>query len=266
MPHLQLKDRTVLAVTGPDRQHFLQGMLTNDIGLVKNNALLYACFLSPQGKFLTDVFLQAQSNNWGDDTWLLDVEADYAKTFMQQLNMFKLRANVQIVPTDLAVWVGWPYDCDAPPNTYPDPRLAALGWRAIGGNFEANTDSESYHTHHIALGVPCGARDLKRGLTALLEAGLDKFNAISFTKGCYVGQELTARMHYKSLAKKALLPVRYDGQILERGAAVRNQMGVAVGEVASAVPGLALAYLKLDALSDVLMVDNIQIELSNKNV
>lgn len=269
MPQLPLKHRAVLAVSGGDRQSFLQGMLSNDMALVTNNALLYACFLSPQGKFLTDIFLQAKDN----DVWLLDVEADYAGALMQQLNMFKLRADVQIAPTDLAVWAGW--DSSQHHSTHPrfyngvsvcsDPRLNALGWRAMLPKDVMpqgeQVSLENYDAHRISLGVPCGARDLKRGLTALLEAGLDKFKAISFTKGCYVGQELTARMHYKALAKKALLPVYYNGPALLRGADVRNAQGHLVGEVASAVDGLALAYIKLDALGDELSVGGIVLSL-----
>ena len=92
---------------------------------------------------------------------------------------------------------------------------------------------------------------------------MDKFNAISFTKGCYVGQELTARMHYKALTKKALLPVRYNGPALPRGADVRNAAGHLVGEVASAVAGLALAYIKLDALGDELSVGDVVVTPHN---
>jgi hypothetical protein len=204
MPLAHLSDRSLLRISGADARAFLQAMVTHDVGLLAEGQPLATGLLSPQGKALFAFLLHAE----GDDI-LLDCDAAVADALAKRLAMFRLRRAVAIARTDLAVFAAWG---DSAPDTPADPRLAALGrrWVAPVGAHAPDATLADWHAHRITLGVPdqaeIGTDDL-----LWLETNARELNAVSFTKGCYVGQENTARMHHRDKVRKRLLPLRLAG-------------------------------------------------------
>jgi folate-binding protein YgfZ len=245
MPRLAtLPGRTVLAVTGADRVTFLNGLVSNDVSLAAPGHAVWAALLNPQGKWLADFFILADA-----ERLLLDCAADRAALVAQRLSRFRLRADAQIEPTGLVVHAAW----DGPPAQAgiqaPDPRLPGAGWRILSEvPLPATATEDDYDAHRLALGLPDGARDLEAEKTVLLEAGFDELNGISWTKGCYMGQELTARTRYRGLLKRRLLPVSAATPLPPHGTQVLAGERDA-GEIRSVRGTSGLALLRLDALA-----------------
>ena len=233
-----LPNRSVLVVSGADRVSFLQGLVSNDVALATPGQAVWAALLTPQGKWLADFFITAEG-----DTLLLDVEAAQAVMIAQRLSRYRLRAAVAIAPDPRPVHAGW----DEPAQGAPDPRLAGAGFRVIGA-CTATATADQYDLHRLALGLPDGSRDLEAEKTTLLEAGFDELHGVSWTKGCYMGQELTARTKYRGLLKRRLVPVAIDGALPAPGTPVLHG-GAEVGTMRSGQPGLGLALLRLNSLS-----------------
>ena len=195
-----MTDRSVLAVTGRDREHFLQGLVTNDLRKAAGG-IVYAALLTPQGKYIADFFIIGQP-----DHHLIDVATPLAQPLVQRLSMYRLRADVQIAPTNLVVSRG---TGPAPAGALPDPRHPALGWRHYGpADISQPTDWEAIRVAHLIpeTGIELGPD------TYILEAGFERLQGVDFRKGCYVGQEVTARMKHKTELRKGLLPVRIEGE------------------------------------------------------
>ena len=241
MPAALLEDRAVIAVAGPEARTFLQGLITNDVERLTPGEGRYAALLTPQGKILFDFLLTE-----GDGAILLDCALPARDALARRLSMYKLRAKVTIEPRDqLAVVASW--DGAVVPNalSYPDPRLAGLGERGVIARAELPgglADAADYHAHRLALGVPEGA-DFGSDRMFALDADLDELHAVDFTKGCYVGQELTARMKHRGTARKRLLPV--EGGEGPPGTPV-TAGGKDIGEMASA----HFALIRLDRLDE----------------
>lgn len=198
-----LKNRGKILVTGNDNKSFLQGLITNDIDLLKNQDCIYSCFLTPQGKFLFDFFITE-----ADDTLILDCEGgDRLTDFAKLLNMYKLRSDVTIeIHDNINIYVLLENDFG-----HKDPRHKDMGYRSFQKPTNGLEESfEIWDQHRISLCIPDGSRDLIPKKSTMDEAHMDKINAISYDKGCYLGQELTARMHYRGLGKKHLQTVRLD--------------------------------------------------------
>ena len=254
MEAVLLDDRAVLAISGPQARDFLQGLVTNDIvGGLAPGAGLYTALLSPQGKILFD-FLMTE----GDGALLLDVARDARDALLKKLKMYKLRAKLEIEARDqLAVFVdlkGHPQNRVVPyadrAVSFPDPRLAALGTRSIGARAEmpANLPGpRAYHQHRLALGVPEGS-DFGFEKIFALDAGLAELNGVSFTKGCYIGQELTSRMKHRATSRKRILTVRAEAPLPASGAVTRG--GTEIGELISTHGNTAFALIRLDRLED----------------
>ncbi|WP_421989600.1 YgfZ/GcvT domain-containing protein [Roseococcus sp.] len=243
MPIATLTDRTVLEVTGEDRLAFLQGLISNDVTAIPPGQALWAALLTPQGKWLADFFLTAEP-----DRLLMEVEAGLAETAMARLLRFKLRSKVAMARLEgFSVQAGWG---EAPPaGATPDPRLAEAGWRLVTERpLPATASAEDYDVHRLALGLPDGSRDMQAEQSTLLEAGFDELHGVSWTKGCYMGQELTARTKYRGLVKRRLVPVEVEGLMPARGAAVTRE-GVEVGEMRSGQGARGMALLRLAALT-----------------
>jgi len=260
-----LPDRGILAVSGPDRRPFLQGLVSNDVEKLASGRAVYAALLTAQGKYLHDFIMVEE----GEAIWL-DAEAARLADLKRRLSMYRLRAKVELAERpDLAVAAVFGEGAlgvlDLPDEAggvrrveggvvLVDPRLAALGARAILdrsciarlGVEEA--DFAVYDRHRLALGVPDGSRDLVPEKSILLEAGFDELNGVDWQKGCYVGQELTARTKYRGLIKKRLFPVRIDGPPPEPGTIVRSD-GKDAGDMRSSRDGFGLALLRLDAVA-----------------
>ena len=248
-PHLApLADRTVIALDGPDRVSFLQGLVSNDVAAAAPGRAVWAALLSPQGKWLADFFIFSDGARL-----LLDVERDQAPMLVQRLSRYRLRAAVTISPCDgLAVHVAWA-GAPTPPEgavLAPDPRLPEAGWRLISPTpLPATATAEAWDRHRLALGLPDGSRDLEADKTVLLEAGFDELNGVSWTKGCYMGQELTARTRYRGLLKRRLVPVSAEAPLPPPGTPVLRADGTEAGTMRSSRGGIGLAVLRLDALA-----------------
>ncbi|MGN6514606.1 MAG: CAF17-like 4Fe-4S cluster assembly/insertion protein YgfZ [Rhizomicrobium sp.] len=238
----KLEDRAIIALSGPDARSFLQGLITNDVDRLGPDKPLYAALLTPQGKVLFDFFLVDD----GEGGILLDCWAPLHDALLKRLTMYRLRAKVQIAPRDdLAVFANWDGSM-LPGISFADPRLAALGRRSIGPKADA---ANGYLAHRLALGVPEGA-DFGSDKTFALDAGLDELHGVAFDKGCYVGQELTARMKHRGTARKRILPIEsVDKSALTVGSAVRAN-GQAIGEVVSEYDSKGFGLVRLDRLGD----------------
>jgi len=224
--------RSILAITGADRVHFLQGLITNDVDRAAGG-IVYAAMLTPQGKYIADFFVIGEP-----DRLLIDVDAALAPALAQRLGMYRLRANVQIVLTDLAVSCG---TGPAPQGALADPRHPDLGWRHYGdGTFGDATDWDALR---VALLVPQSGVELGPE-SYILEAGFERLHGVDFRKGCYVGQEVTARMKHKAELKKGLVRVAVEG------VAAPGDEVVAEGKVAGVLHTVAgdraIAYLRMD--------------------
>ncbi|MCT4553282.1 MAG: folate-binding protein [Pelagimonas sp.] len=224
--------RKVLRISGSDRVEFLQGLVTNDVSGLESG-LVYAAMLTPQGKYLADFFLVPA----GDEI-LLDVDADLAPVLIQRLSMYKLRADVQIADTDIIPARGLG---DAPEGGFADPRTQALGWRAYDGR--ASQEGVDWDALHVAHQVPRSGAELGPD-SYILEMGFERLNGVDFRKGCYVGQEVTARMKHKTELRKGLALVEIDGAA-EPGTAIEKD-GKPVGTLHSRAGDQALAYLRFD--------------------
>jgi folate-binding protein YgfZ len=241
-----LTDRAVLEVTGEDRVTFLQGLVSNDVTLAAPGRAVWAALLTPQGKWLADFFIHSDGQRL-----LLDVEADQAAMLAQKLTRYRLRAKVAVGPATGSVHAGW--DEPMAPGAVPDPRLAKAGWRLLAAAPRAGTaGTGAYNLHRLGLGLPGGSQDMEAGKTTLLEAGFAELNGVSWTKGCYMGQELTARTKYRGLLKRRLVPVDVVGPLPARGTPVTHE-GIDVGDIRSlasdASGGLGLALLRIDQMA-----------------
>jgi transferase CAF17, mitochondrial len=262
-----LPARGVIEVTGDDRVDFLQGLVSNDVAKAAANRAIYAALLTAQGRYLFDFFIIA----WGDALYI-DTEAARLADLQRRLSIYKLRAKVALSNASerFAVSVAWG-DGTAPTLgldgegaakefaggvAYIDPRLQALGARFLLPRDKsdapaqagfATTDADAYDRHRLALGVPDGTRDLIPEKTLPMESGFDEMNGIDWQKGCYMGQELTARMKYRALVKKRLMPVAIEGGDVAPGAEI-TQGGKEAGEMLSSRDGSGLALLRLEAV------------------
>jgi folate-binding protein YgfZ len=259
-----LEHRGALSVAGPDARPFLQGLISNDVTKVTPARAVHAGLLTAQGRYLHDFIVAAHG-----DGLLLETERARLGDLRKRLTIYKLRSKVTIEPADdLAVAVLWPAAAAAhvglpaePGAAAPrdggvvlvDPRLAALGVRALvpAARLDAalagiaRGDGADYDRHRLALGVPDGSRDLVSEKSLLLENGFDELNGVDWQKGCYVGQELTARTKYRGLVKKRLLPVAIDGPAPAPGTPITLGAREA-GEMRSAADGIGLALLRLE--------------------
>lgn len=256
-----LEDRGVVSVTGPDAEKLLAGLITNDMTLLADAPALYAALLTPQGKILFD-FLVVKT----EGGFLLDTVRDKAGELVKRISMYKLRADVQIrdVSADFVVAAAWGEAPLSPggaagAHVFADPRLPALGDRivaearsadaalaAIGGN---SVSSAAYHAHRIVLGVPEGGRDFAYGDTFPHEALLDQLHGVSFTKGCFVGQEVVSRMQHRTSVRKRVVPVLAD-QALPAGPLPVLAGKAEIGRLGSVAGARGLALLRLDRVAE----------------
>ncbi|MDH3229545.1 MAG: folate-binding protein [Alphaproteobacteria bacterium] len=262
-----LSHRGLITVGGADRRDFLQGLVSNDVTRADAEHAIWAAFLTPQGKYLHDFFMI----EIGDVIHLDSEGGERLMDFGRRLHKFKLRAAVDLGMSDnmavLALWgdgaaqalglsdapgAGRPFEGGA---VYMDPRLAGAGARAIlpagrtAGILEALGSSaaapEDYDRMRLGLGLPDGSKDLVVEKSILLESNFDALNGVDWDKGCYMGQELTARTKYRGLVKKRLMPVAVSGAAPAPGTPLMRD-GKEVGEMRSSRDGLGLALVRLE--------------------
>ena len=227
-----MNDRTVLSLTGADRVGFLQGLITNDV-LRAQDAMIYAAILTPQGKYLADFFVIGRG-----DALLIDVASPLAAMLTQRLTMYKLRAQVQIAATDLQVSRGVGV---APDGALHDPRHPAMGWRLYGPDLLP--DSTDWDAIRVANCIPETGIELTPD-SYILESGFERLQGVDFRKGCYVGQEVTARMKHKTELKKGLTTVAVQG-IADPGTEITSD-GKPAGTLFTRSGDRAIAYLRFD--------------------
>ncbi len=234
-------DRSIFSVTGSDREAFLQGLVTNDVAKLKDG-LVYAALLTPQGKYLADFFLVP-----AEDAILIDIKTGIAAATMQRLTMYKLRANVQIAESPLKVGCG---TGSMPDGAFRDPRHEALGWRHYAET--PQSDDTDWTALRVTHQIPETGVELSPD-TYILEVGFENLNGVDFRKGCYVGQEVTARMKHKTELRKGLAQVAISGDAAT-GADITKD-GKPVGTLLSRAGDKALAYLRFDRADGTLVAD-----------
>ena len=261
--------RGVLAVEGPDAREFLQGLISNDVRRVAADRAIYAALLTPQGRYLHDFFIAAIG-----DSLYLDCESVRREDLKRRLSIYRLRSKVTLADAGnrLAVVLlfgqgvlgrlGLPAEPGCARDFaggvfYTDPRLPELGARALLPRDTAADllsdagiavgDPRDYERLRLSLGVPDGSRDLPVEKAILLENGFDELHGIDWQKGCYIGQELTARTKYRGLVRKRLMPVEIDGPAPEPGTKLLLD-GQEAGEMRSASDGVGLAMIRLEHL------------------
>lgn len=269
-----LEDRGVLAVGGEDAREFLQGLVSNDMRRLATDRALYAAMLTPQGRYLHDFFVIAIRDDAGNEELLIDCEGERLADLRRRLGMYRLRSKVVLeerggalaVAALIGEGVAAALGVGEEPGravpfaggvAYIDPRLAEAGARAImprGKAAEslaaagfAPAERTAYERLRIGLGLPDGSRDLEVERALLLENGFDELGGIDWDKGCYMGQEVTARTRYRGLIKRRLVPVTVEGPLPACGTPVLRE-GKAVGEIRSGADGMALALLRVEAL------------------
>ena len=263
--HTILDNRGVLKVSGENKFEFLQGLVSNDVTSISADCAIYAAMLTPQGKFLFDFFMY----EWKSSI-LIETEGSRLAQLKKRLNMYKLRAKVDLedVTASWSVTAIWGSDVltsiglsNNPGSATAweggliavDPRISSAGARALLPKNHAiqlpgNSVSQSeYDLHRLDLGLPDGGRDMILEKSILLENGFDELNGINWNKGCYIGQELTARTKYRGLIKKRLVPVKVDGAMPPAGTPILLD-GKSVGELRSGRDDRALAILRIEHL------------------
>lgn len=234
-----LQDRGLIHIEGEDRHAFLQGLVSNDVLSIPSGQIRYACLLTPQGKFLHDLFIHE-----GDGFLLIDCEGgNRARDLYDRLNKYRLRSKVKISVEESSPV----YAVFGTAEGHPDPRHKDMGHRTFTKPDHTEKPFEAWDTHRIRLGIPDGSRDMIVERDTLLDGNIDKLNGIDWDKGCYMGQELTARMHYRTLGKKRLHPVKITGPAPAPFTDIHLN-GELIGQMRSFCGNIGLAMLRDDAL------------------
>ncbi|WP_295556288.1 folate-binding protein [uncultured Hyphomicrobium sp.] len=257
-PHVAiLDDRGAVAVVGADAEKLLGGLITNDMARLAETPALYAALLSPQGKVLFDFFVVRTAEGF-----LLETAREKAEGLVKRLSMYKLRASVEIrdVSEDYSVAALWgasavSFGEAVGAHAFADPRFAPLGIRILAAKDQAGdvvaqtkaglVPAEAYHAYRVGLGVPESGRDFVLGDTFPHEALLDQLNGVSFTKGCFVGQEVVSRMQHRATVRKRVVPVVAEVP-LPAGPQPVLAGAVEIGRLGSVAGARGLALLRLD--------------------
>lgn len=229
--------RQLIAVEGADATAFLQGLVTNDVNRAARDGIVWAALLTPQGKYLADFFIVAQPQG----LWI-DADAGQAPGLMQRLTLYKLRSAVTLSAVAVPVARG---TGPAPAGALPDPRHPALGWRLYGTEGDDPTDWDAIRVAHV---IPATGIELIPNDTFILEAGFERLHGVDFRKGCYVGQEVTARMKHKTELRKGLMQIGLGGTVPVGTPVTRD--GREVGTVFTQVQGRAIAQMRFDRIGE----------------
>jgi folate-binding protein YgfZ len=242
-----LSDRSLIKFFGADAEIFLQNMMTQDMRALQKTPLLYSCFLTPQGQVLADFFVRCHS-----DGFLIDIDGAVVDDFMKRISIFKLRQKVEmqkISPQELCVTA-------AASGGEPDPRLPSLGCRIYAPSLPS-ADLEIYHDYCIDQGVISKSSGIRLGKDVMADLNFDLLGAAAWDKGCFIGQEVAARMYHRNLAKKRIFRIGSKTS-MKSGEIVKNSNGDEVGEVRQvSSSGLhALAMLRVAHRADILETES----------
>ena len=273
-------DASFIIVSGAETIEFLQSILTANIATIPIGGCRPAALLTPQGRILIDMMVYRPSHAE------IYLQTDNARSadLLARLRRYRLRRPVSLELSDymqLTVWWGY-IGTSAPedPRIFPDPRHADLGCRIVSSAVSSGSDLppaldtakavayDNWHTCRIAQAIPEGAVDLQPERALMLEAALDKLAAVDFEKGCYIGQEVTARTHYRGLVKRRLMPIHCDGPPPAPGSDIIWQ-GKIIGTTKTAAPAPAnagqsvlLALLKLEDIHTILAAADAHLEVN----
>ncbi|XP_067308238.1 putative transferase CAF17 homolog, mitochondrial [Pseudorasbora parva] len=268
-----LPHRTLINVSGQDIYPFLQGIITNDMTLLAEDVCaMYAHMLNVQGRTLYDIIIYSlKENPNGFNGVLLECDNIVQESIMRLLKVYKIRrkVNISLCPS-LSLWALLPWNKDAvlgkskPDVTAADkvlvleqdPRTELMGWRMITSCQDnlheivsacRRGNTEEYHRHRYEIGLPEGVGDLPPGEALPLESNLVYMQGISFSKGCYIGQELTARTHHTGVIRKRLMPVTMSApaENLDQGAALETEGGRPAGKYRAGIDKLGLGLIRL---------------------
>jgi folate-binding protein YgfZ len=249
-----LADRGVIEVKGADAGAFLQRLITNSVLDIPNEESRYSALLTPQGKLLFDFLVVPLKEQAG---YFIDCFKEHIGDLLKRLNLHKMRAKITIVDKSEDLGVAAIFGGEPPEGIegvlYRDMRTKGMGLRAIANHDilrqSANAGAAAYEAHRIAEGVPKGGVDFAYGDTFVHEANLDLLNGVDFKKGCYVGQEVVARVEFRKSARKRIVKVRFDGKAPAQGTQIMAG-DVGIGQVGSTAGNEGLAMLRLDRLQD----------------
>ncbi|XP_078120158.1 iron-sulfur cluster assembly factor IBA57, mitochondrial [Sander vitreus] len=275
-----LPHRTLLKIQGQDTSPFLQGIITNDMGLLEVPGLsaMYSHMLNVQGRTLYEIMLYSLKETDAGQGVFLECDSLIKDSILRHLKMYKLRRKVNINHCpELSVWAvlskkkNAGHEASKPELSSPDkvlvweadPRTQEMGWRLV---LESQIDpldiiascqkgdTEEYHRHRYAIGLPEGVKDLPPGVALPLESNLAYMQGISFSKGCYIGQELTARTHHTGVVRKRLMPVRFSTPVqgLKEGAELQTQSGKPAGKHRVGIGELGLSLIRMAHAKEVL--------------
>jgi tRNA-modifying protein YgfZ len=239
---LSLTDRGLIALQGQDARKFLQDLVTADIEAMEDGQACYAGLLTPQGKILFDFFIIREAQ-----TYLIDCLLEQREELLKRLKFYRLRAKLDIAED--ARPVAWAPEGSASGAIF-DPRLNEMGARYYGTQ-AAEDGLHAYHERRIRLGLAEGGHDFASGEIFPHEANFDQIGGVSFTKGCFVGQEVVSRMEHRGTARSRILPVRVEGALPPRSTPVMAA-GKTIGSMCSGLGERALALLRLDRLEEAL--------------
>ena len=254
--------RRVIRVAGNEASDFLQSILTANVETLAAGMTGPGALLTPQGRILADMMIYRAV-----DGFLLDCDATRAEDLFTRLRRYKLRRPITLEMMPYQVWLGW-NGAEIPPGGATDPRHPALGWRWMGmagtlpESAAQRVSADEWHAVRIAAGVPQGPVDLQPERALMLEAGLDRLGAVDFEKGCYVGQEVTARTHYRGLVKRRIVPLAVGGGRPASGDPVsegERDLGTVLSVAATGEGALCLAAMKL---SDIHRISDGELELT----
>ncbi len=248
MSRVCLTNRSVVRIAGEEAAHFLQNLVTCDIEAVHLGKAGFGALLAPQGKILFDFFIHRTDDN----AFLMETDASRVDAFIARLGLYRLRAKIEIKALpEHGVMAGW----DEPPPALAtaastDPRLEALGWRAIMAERAAQVEDEAaYHTRRIALAVPQGGMDFAFGDAFPHEVDMDQLNGVSFNKGCYVGQEVVSRMQHRTIARTRCIGASFTASAPPPGSAIMAA-DKTIGTTGSAASGRLVAMVRIDKVSE----------------
>ena len=264
--YVHLVDSKFISIKGEDRNEFLQDLITNDINKCSKDNPIYSCLLSPQGKFLADFFIINLV-----DHYLIEINEMFVENFINKLNIYKLRSKINInieenYTSIVILNVDQIFKTDINYITCIDPRHSILGKKIIintslkdkflSDNNLVKIDVKSYRELMIKNLIPDSTKDLKINKSLLLENNFDAINAIDWEKGCYVGQEITARMKYRALLKKNIRTVEIiSGSIMPGNKIFYNNN--TIGEIISCINNLGIAMLKIEDANDAFNKKNV---------
>ncbi|XP_035526097.1 putative transferase CAF17 homolog, mitochondrial [Morone saxatilis] len=276
----RLPHRTLLKIQGEETSPFLQGIITNDMEQLDEpgHTAMYSHMLNVQGRTLYDIMLYSLKEADERPGVFLEFDSTVKDSILRHLKMYKIRRKVNInTCPELSVWAVLPkekntgQEASKPELSSPDkalvwetdPRTQEMGWRLVVNSqvdpvdiiASCQTgDTQEYHRHRYAIGLPEGVKDLPPGVALPLESNLVYMQGISFSKGCYIGQELTARTHHTGVVRKRLMPVRLSAPVqdLEEGAALQTQSGKPAGKHRAGVGELGLSLIRMAHAKEVL--------------